>query len=844
MPALAIAFGCNHLMSLACEVDRDATEEELARLDSTDPSERRKCSLLAPARDRASDAAWYAAKYVTKAIATSQAANIIMVMSLLDGYFLRGPQEERRDTDPDTERRRGFGNIMACANRLTTSITMGLAMISYRLMGHKTYWSSYDVKPMPTHALTARALRNAGESDDAVDGGRVEVTLVREGNELRGVTTLHDYDHRAPELETLPPYAYYMFYGRQAQPKPKAKPSRSTGRPAKRRRTGAGAAAAAFVDAGGASEDSDSEGEDGQDGTVAAPAADGEQVPHGNSNSCDWPRPRTLTRKLSVQEACTPCAYASSCTFKGNKSTPQPFPTTNSPSVQLIHLSPATGGAAAAPATIGDTLLPRTAPFQKDHPLHTSHRAHRYPTPCFPRFLGVLPERPPVDDPDGEAALTYYAFVIGNFRAHRVNPLPDGATLRSAYEHFVGVELQQAPKAYREMITMVLTNIQGDHDSKRRRAEQKAQRRADRRSKGLAPGGYSSSGEDSDLDGGRDGELRDARMEVVQEGGGSEDEQDGGAFTAGAAATLEEVAGYDLGRLRARDMFDLSTRQGNYMYGAVNAALKRPDFPDGFGAHNRGWNKTGKPDVKQAMDRVWSAQQNAKRNGDDDAMAPAADGTAPAAGSSLRTERRNGCLLALVDTPAAGGGLTTTALTPGERPPMIKMAVPPTKEDTISLFTLSEEQAFAFIIFIDYFEAQTAWLKDKEKNPHPGEPPRVLMVGKPGTGKSQVVHAAQWYVFQHNQPSWFATCSYAWTAALAFSHHAHRSLSTHSMFQLAAHQGGGGGGSGKGKQGKSNTSIKITSAAQLQVGTVRFRADVRLPSTCVWYPACSRCTSS
>ncbi len=276
MAAVAMAFGCNHLFSLACEVDRDATAEELARLDSTDAEERSKCTLLAPAKDRASDAAWYAVKYVAKAIATSQAANVLAALALMDGYLMRRVQLEPSG-DPDADKRHGWRNLMTCANRLTTSITMGLAMISYRLMGHKTYWASYDVKPMPTHAYTGRALSQAGEPTDAIGDGRVETTLVPQNDALRPVTTLTDYDNRAAELAAMPPYLYHMFYGRQQKPKPKpkAKSKRTNKRADKRRRTGAGAAAAAYVDGDADSEGNATEDEAGEDNEEDAAPAQG-----------------------------------------------------------------------------------------------------------------------------------------------------------------------------------------------------------------------------------------------------------------------------------------------------------------------------------------------------------------------------------------------------------------------------------------------------------------------------------------------------------------------------------------------------------------------------------------
>ena len=75
---------------------------------------------------------------------------------------------------------------------------------------------------------------------------------------------------------------------------------------------------------------------------------------------------------------------------------------------------------------------------------------------------------------------------------------------------------------------------------------------------------------------------------------------------------------------------------------------------------------------------------------------------------------------------------------------------------------------------------------DRRNEPNPGAPPRMLVIGPPGTGKSQFVHALLWYTFQHGQPDWPATCAYSWAAATAFNTSVHRSLSTHAMFGISA----------------------------------------------------------
>lgn len=424
----------------------------------------------------------------------------------------------------------------------------------------------------------------------------------------------------------------------------------------------------------------------------------------------------------------------------------------------------------------------------------------------------MLPQRPRPDELDSPAAQTYYAFVLGNFRPHRVLPLPHGTTLRAAYEHFMTVELQQMPTEYQDILSTLLGNVQDDHDSKQRRREQHAQRQEERRRKGLAAQAADSSDEDGQQE--QDGELRDAQLQA-QDDGGAEDEYDPDAHVQGPAASLAEIAGLNLDAIDPERVWDISSRQGDYLLGAIRPASNRPEPEDGFGMANRGWEKPCTPDVQAALDRALAAQQKAGKDAAAETAAPAADAATAKDGSRLRTDSRNGCVVALVDKPNGHGGFSTTQLKPGTRPPMIKMDTAPTPSDVIHLFNLAPEQAFVFLIFTDYFDKQRAWLKDRLTAPPPGPPPRVLMVGKPGTGKSQVVHVLQWYVFQHGEPNWFATCAYAWTAALAFSHHVHRSLSTHNMFQLAA-SNGGGKGSGSGGA----TRIKMTAAAKMQVGEV------------------------
>ncbi|EFJ39808.1 hypothetical protein VOLCADRAFT_100525 [Volvox carteri f. nagariensis] len=150
-------------------------------------------------------------------------------------------------------------------------------------------------------------------------------------------------------------------------------------------------------------------------------------------------------------------------------------------------------------------------------------------------------------------------------------------------------------------------------------------------------------------------------------------------------------------------------------------------------------------------------------------------------GGAFILSPRASCI-AEVEMPAAGYGTITKQIRRLNVPLGDRQAVtdyfPPSIDDTIELFTLAPHQAVPFMLMARYF--------DRRDEPNPGDPPQMLVEGKPGTGKSQFVQALLWYTFQHGCPHWAATCAYSWAAATAFSTPVHRSLSTHAMFALSA----------------------------------------------------------
>ncbi|GLC52807.1 hypothetical protein PLESTB_000670800 [Pleodorina starrii] len=97
---------------------------------------------------------------------------------------------------------------------------------------------------------------------------------------------------------------------------------------------------------------------------------------------------------------------------------------------------------------------------------------------------------------------------------------------------------------------------------------------------------------------------------------------------------------------------------------------------------------------------------------------------------------------------------------PGEPPPYVLLPSDqlPTPDETIALFTLSDDQAAPFRLYADVLQAEKAGRRLP--------PITAILTGKPGTGKSQVVLALLWFAFQHRCTDLVAVVSYTWRAAL------------------------------------------------------------------------------
>lgn len=117
-------------------------------------------------------------------------------------------------------------------------------------------------------------------------------------------------------------------------------------------------------------------------------------------------------------------------------------------------------------------------------------------------------------------------------------------------------------------------------------------------------------------------------------------------------------------------------------------------------------------------------------------------------------------------------------------PPTKTMDIKPSIVDTIRLFTLSEDQAFSFIQLAD------ALLLDLDEPERTVEPINMVLSGEPGTEKSQVLKAFEWFCFQYDASNRLLVASFTWRAALMVATEQHPARSTHNAFGLNIHRAG------------------------------------------------------
>ncbi|EFJ51419.1 hypothetical protein VOLCADRAFT_87688 [Volvox carteri f. nagariensis] len=137
-PAVTMVLGCNNVFTLACELDRQyiATVEEqlVLPVPMCDPEVLE--DILVQAEVVAHRTTHYATKYVAKATSQSQ-VTWLNRMIMISRHFLDTAAAGGGDPAAAHEDRcKGIGNLISAANRTTASLTIGMAMASFKLAGH------------------------------------------------------------------------------------------------------------------------------------------------------------------------------------------------------------------------------------------------------------------------------------------------------------------------------------------------------------------------------------------------------------------------------------------------------------------------------------------------------------------------------------------------------------------------------------------------------------------------------------------------------------------------------------------------------------------------------------
>ena len=114
------------------------------------------------------------------------------------------------------------------------------------------------------------------------------------------------------------------------------------------------------------------------------------------------------------------------------------------------------------------------------------------------------------------------------------------------------------------------------------------------------------------------------------------------------------------------------------------------------------------------------------------------------------------------------------ALLHGGKPPYIKMDRLPTVDETIALFHLCDEQAFPFRILTNTLQKEVANEECDQL--------LLTVFGGPGSGKSEVLAAFLWHVYQHGCADMVAVVSYTWKAALLVGTASNPGCSTTTFF--------------------------------------------------------------
>jgi hypothetical protein len=161
--------------------------------------------------------------------------------------------------------------------------------------------------------------------------------------------------------------------------------------------------------------------------------------------------------------------------------------------------------------------------------------------------------------------------------------------------------------------------------------------------------------------------------------------------------------------------------------------------------------------------------------------------TQPQQTLTLEKDATSGAVRATLITLPTDGSAPAAQVVENGLPPFVKMQHPPNIADTVRLWTLNKTQAMAFALLA------TRMHEHNDSCQLGSSPPDkqllMLLLGEPGTGKSQVIKALEWYAFQYSWCDKIGVAAYTWRAALHISNSSFPAQSTSTFYGIDSVKG-------------------------------------------------------
>ncbi|GLC58939.1 hypothetical protein PLESTB_001419500 [Pleodorina starrii] len=822
-PTLLLALGCNNNTTLTCDLGREAGKyDEWQRQPA---AERGPCPVVA-GEDRARQQSEYQTKYTLKSQNTVNVDTFLRAVARLTAFDMTtgvsnaaapgapapapaqltteasdmaaadapGPAARRAAPPPGgaaaprpaaaadmpaRERAALLANLRSAIHTTTGQTTYGMALMAHILSGGTTVWQSFDTAPLAAAAFVELVNTGTHRTTECVH----QVVLEQRTGAVRYATAVRDYLLRCRELHgpTCSPYMLHMAYRKEIQDatyhRQLVQPaSRRRGRPKRR------AGAAALVQENWSSEADDEKNDtSSEDDGSCWENADGRGT--ASAGPTVAPEPTSAAPAGWIDPEYQASASASDgfsdTTTENEADRRRRYP----PGSHIQHQ--AQRMASLQPFTRRSTAVePARVGFRAVHPQEETHMLKRQTHLRLVQLLGGAPRRA---GRDAAAARDEWAsWVFAVFASYTDFDVPALAAMRPWDRLVLWMRtLRTSPEGdeyYVYVVRRVLHHLEARADSLQRIRNEARVRRATLRQL-RAEQATAGDGAGSD-DGGCGGDSL-----------GSDDQDDPVAGLAGALADTGHVSDEEVLDAMAQPMLLDGTAADvvaegleRLAQGGCNEAmfsstaadlLPRPPSvaaPAGAGRNHRDFGTILTPG-KQLNSRTlatWVRTADAWR-ADDDGGA----GALAAANTVEELElvrdgegRAVGARVLWATSPGAAGEPAPR----GQCPPFIRLKTPPSRDDTIRLFTLTRQQALAFTLLAQAFEA------DQQGTPRRSL--HLLLAGDPGTGKSQAVKAIEWQVFQHGQPAWLTACAFTWRAARGISTPVQLARSTCNTFFL------------------------------------------------------------